>query len=504
MTMLRLKRTTAAVALSVLLAAAPMAQAQQAGGDLTIGVVSDPVTLDPAFMGSFFEIYAQYLIHEPLLSITPELEIEPGLASVEVVDATTYDFTLRDGLTFHDGTPLDAAAAKWNFDRMMNPDVGSPRGNDLGPIAAVEVTGDTTFRITFSEPFAPFLSVMTNRAGLMVSPTAVEALGEDFATQAVGAGPFKVVSWTKNSELVLEKFDGYWREGLPLLDSVTVRPIADETVRLANLQSGTIQLMDKVPEQNFAQLKTDNSVATHEASGLGFNAFSLNVTRPPFDNELVRKALMHAVDPMVAQKVVFFDTGMPSSGPIPPSQGWAFDPGFAPYSFDPEKARDLLEEAGHQDPLAFEITVINSPSLIRMAEIIQAQASEAGFAPTIKQIDGASLIVVLRAKDFDMSWSPWSGRPDPDGNMFNYFTIGGPNNFPGFDNPDVDRMLRDARTEIDQAKRAQLYQGAQAMIAEAAPMLFMHFDATLQASAPNFVYDQQPDGSFRLQGAGFE
>lgn len=502
--MLNFKRSTAALAIMAMTGFAPMVQAQQAGGDLAIGVVSDPVTLDPHFMGSFFEIYAQYLLHEPLLTITPDLEIQPGMASVEIVDSTTYDFTLRDGLTFHDGTPLDAEAAKWNFDRMMDPAVGSPRGNDLGPIETVEVSGPLTFRITFSEPFAPFLSVMTNRAGLMVSPTAVEAMGDGFATAAVGAGPFKVVSWTKNSELRLEKFDGYWKEGQPLLDTVTLRPIADETVRLANLQSGTIQLMDKVPTQNVAALRTNDAVDVHEAGGVGFNAFSLNVTQAPFDDLVVRKALQHAVDPEVTQKVVFFDTGSVSSGPIPPSHGWAFDADFDPYAYDPEGAKAMLEAAGYTDPVPFEITVINSPALIRMAEIIQAQASEAGFAPTIKQIDGASLIVVLRAKDFDMSWSPWSGRPDPDGNMFNYFTIDGPNNFPGYENAQVDQMLKDARVTIEQSTRAELYQQAQAQLAEDAPMLFMHFDSTLQAAASNFVFAQQPDGSFRLNGAGFE
>lgn len=500
----KFRMSTAALAVTALMGLTPLAHAQQAGGDLSIGVVSDPVTLDPHFMGSFFEIYVQYLIHEPLLTITSDLEIKPGMASVEVVDALTYDFTLRDGLTFHDGTPLDAAAAKWNFDRMMDPEVGSPRGNDLGPVEAVEVTGPLTFRITFSEPFAPFLSVLTNRAGLMVSPTAVEEMGDDFATSAVGAGPFKVVSWTKNADLKLEKFDGYWKEGQPLLDTVTVRPIADETVRLANLQSGTIQLMDSIPAQNVAGLRSSDALSIHESGGVGFNAFSLNVTEAPFDDPIVRKALQHAVDPEVTQKVVFFDTGTVSSGPIPPSQGWAHDPEFDPYDFNPEAAKAMLAEAGYTDPIPFEITVINSPALIRMASIIQAQASEAGFAPTIKQIDGASLIVVLRAKDFDMSWSPWSGRPDPDGNMFNYFTIDGPNNFPGYENAQVDQLLKDARTTVDQSIRADLYQQAQTLLAEDAPMLFMHFDSTLQASSPNFVYDQQPDGSFRLNSAGFE
>ncbi|MEM8664646.1 MAG: ABC transporter substrate-binding protein [Pseudomonadota bacterium] len=487
---------------AALLLAAPAAQAQQEPQTLTIGVVSDPVTLDPAFMGSFFEIYAQYLMHEPLLAITTDLEVAPGLASFEMVDDTTYNFTLREGLTFHDGTPLDAAAAKWNFDRMLDPDTGSPRKSDLGPVESVEVTGPLTFTVKLSEPYAPFPHVLTNRGGMMVSQQAVEEMGEDFATQAVGAGPFKVVSWTKNDELVLEKFDNYWREGEPKLDRVVVRPLPDGTVRLQNLRSGTIQLIDSVPPQNFASLDAD--LEKFERPGVGFNAFSMNVTRAPFNDKRVRQALVHAVDPNVIQQAVFFNTGRPAAGPISPPLAFAHDADFAPYAYDPKKSKALLAEAGHTDPVPFEITVINSPITIRMAEIIQAQAAQAGFAPTIKQIDGASLIVVLRAKDFDLSWSPWSGRSDPDGNMYNWFTIGGPNNFAGYESEEVDALMREARTTTDQAKRGELYRKAEALIAEDAPMLFVHFDAILQATADGLSYTQRPDGSFHLSDATFQ
>ena len=204
------------------------------------------------------------------------------------------------------------------------------------------------------------------------------------------------------------------------------------------------------------------------------------------------------------QQAVFFGTGQPAHGPISPPLTWAFDPDFKPYSYDPEAAQALLAEAGHTEPVPFEITVINSPITIRMAEIIQAQASAAGFAPTIKQIDGASLIVVLRAKDFDLSWSPWAGRSDPDGNMYNWFTIDGPNNFAGYENAEVDALLKEARVTTEQEARAALYREAEELIAEDAPMLFVHFDAALQATNGGLTFTQHPDGSFRLSDAAFE
>lgn len=486
---------------TLVLGGTTLAQEPQQGGTLNVGIVSDPVTLDPTFMASFFELSAQYLIHEPLLHLTADLEIEPGLAeSYKVEGDVVYTFTLRERLTFHDGTPLDAEAVKANFDRMLDPEAGSPRLSELGPVESVEITGPLEFTITLTEPYAPFLSVLTNRAGMMVSPTALEELGEDFANQAVGAGPFRVASWLKNSELVLERFDGYWREGQPHLDGVVLRPLADETVRLTNLRSGSLQLINDVPAQNIASLQSNNNLQLFERPGLGFNDIALNTTRPPFDDVRVRQALWYAIDPNVIQQVVFFGTGQVAYGPIPPSISWAYDPSFQPYQRDVERARSLLDEAG-LDGVPFTITVTNSPVQVRIAEIVQAQAAEAGFEIDIRQIDSTSLISVLVERDFDASWAPWSGRPDPDGNMFNYFTVDGPNNFAGYENDELDELLREARGTLDQTVRAELYQKAQQIVAEAAPLIFFHHDASLQAATSQVEgYQQWPDGAFHLEG----
>lgn len=497
-----MKRLISALVLLVLLAAGSSVAAQDTtGGTLNVGIVSDPVTLDPALMGSFFELSVQYLLHEPLLHMTPDLEIEPGLVeSWNVENDTEYTFKLRPELTFHDGTPLDAEAVKFNFDRMLDPETGSPRASELGPVESVEVIDPLTFKVTLSEPYAPFLSVLTNRGGMMVSPTALQELGEGFSTQAVGAGPFKVESWVKNSELVLERFEDYWREGQPYLDRVIMRPMPDETVRLTNLQSGSLDLIDSVPPQSVPSVAAASNLQMFDQPGLGFNDIALNTTQPPFDDPRVRQALWYSIDPNVIQRVVYYDTGAVSYGPIPPSIPWAYDPDFKPYTYDIEKARQLLEEAGYGDGVEAEITVTNSPIQVRIAEVVQAQAAEAGFDISIRQIDPTSLITVLRGRDFDASWAPWSGRPDPDGNLFNYFTLEGPNNFAGWQNEQVDKLLKDARTTLDQQERAELYQEAQRIIAEEAPLIFFHHDAILQASSDRVLdYQQWPDGAFHFE-----
>lgn len=491
-------RAGSAAALMALGTAPSLAQSQRS---LNVGIVSDPVTLDPAMMASFFEILVQYNIHEPLLHLAPDLKVEPGLASVEIVDPLTYRFALKPGLTFHDGTPIDAAAAKANFDRMLDPATGSPRRGELGPIDAVEVTGALGFVVRFKSPYAPFLQVLTNRAGMMVSPSALGALGADFATRAVGAGPFKVASWTKNSELVLERFPGYWRAGLPAIDRVVFRPIADETVRLANLRSGTLQLIDGVPPQSVAQLSREANIVVKQQPGLGFNAFSFNTTRGAFADARVRRAFVLTMDPDVIQRVVYFNTGAPAYGPIPPSIAWAHDAAFKPNRLDRDGARKLLAEAGHSAPVPVTITVTNSPLQVRIAEVLQSQANQAGFKVEIRQIDATSLITVLRQRDFDLCMSPWSGRSDPDGNMFNYFTKNGPNNFAGWQSDSVTDLLTRARSVVDQAERAKLYRSAEAEIAADMPMLFVHFDATIQASGARLDWTQYADGALRLQFA---
>jgi peptide/nickel transport system substrate-binding protein len=469
---------------------------------LTVGVVSDPVTLDPALMASFFEVSVQFNLHEPLVNVTPDLKIEPGLASVTNPDPLTYRFTLRPNLTFHDGTPIDAAAVKANFDRMLDAATGSPRRSELAPVESVDLTGPLTFTIKLKAPYAPLLQVLANRAGMMVSPTALKVLGPDFATKAVGAGPYKLVSWTKNAELVLERFPGHWR-GVPAIERIVFRPIADETVRLANLRSGTVQLVDAVPAQAVGLLSREAGITLKQTSGLGFSAFSFNNSRAPFNDVRVRQAFTTAIDKQSVLRAVYFGTGKVASGAIPPSIGWAHDPTLAPGKPSAEGSRKLLADAGITAPVPVTITVTNSPAQVRTAEVLQAQANAAGFKVDIKQIDATSLITVLRQKDFDLCMSPWSGRADPDGNLFNYFTKAGPNNFMGYQSDKVTSLLEKARAESDQAARARLYREAEAQIAADAPMLFLTFPATLQASVKALDWVQYPDGAFRLQFAKF-
>jgi peptide/nickel transport system substrate-binding protein len=180
---------------------------------------------------------------------------------------------------------------------------------------------------------------------------------------------------------------------------------------------------------------------------------------------------------------------------------WAFDPDLPARGNKPAEAQALLKAAGVTTPVALKITVTNSPTQVRIAQVMQAQANAAGFKVDIQQIDPTSLITVLRARDFDLCMAPWSGRYDPDGNLFNYFVKDAPNNFAGYDTPPLTAMLQDARIRADQSERKPIYWQAQRMIANDCPMLFLHFDATIQASVANLHWTQYPDAVLRLYDA---
>jgi peptide/nickel transport system substrate-binding protein len=467
---------------------------------LMVGIVSDPVTLDPAFAGSFFENQVLYNLHETLLVARPDGSLEGGLAEswTQPADRLQFRLVLRPGLTFHDGTPVDAAAVRANFARVLDPATGSIRRNDLGPITDVSVEGPRTVTLSLSEPYAPLPSVLANRAGMMVSPASVARLGADFGAHAVGCGPFRLSSWTRNSELVLERFAGYWRKGTAGFDRLVFRPLPDEVARLANLRAGSLDLIDSLPPQAVAELAGDPRFSVAQMPSIGFNAFSLNCRRPPFDDRRVRQAFASTIDPGVIQRLVYFDTGHVANGPIPPAVSWAFDPGFEPPRRNLQRARDLLAQAGVAGAVPVTLTVTNTPAVLRIGQVLQAQANEAGFAVKLHQIDATGLLSVLQRRDFDIAVSPWSGRYDPDGNTFPWFGRGGFANFSGYDSDDVTTLLHQARQIEDHAERAALYRRAQAIVVADAPVIFLHFDAILQAAVAPLRWTAYPDGVLRV------
>jgi peptide/nickel transport system substrate-binding protein len=474
----------------------------QRSGVLRVGLPGDLTTLDPHMSTSAIDRHLYYALYNTLVGLDPELRIVPELAiSWETPDPRTYIFRLQRGVRFHDGSSFDAAAVKWNIARMQDPATGSIRRSEVANIATVEVIDSHTVQFSLSEPDAALLSTLTDRAGMMVSPAAVDKHGKDFARNPVGTGPFQFVEWVKDDRVRVKRFEGYWRAGFPLLDEVVYRPIPDHTVRLTALRAGDLHIIDGIPLQLLSRLKDDPELLVVETAGLGYLRIELNLAKPPFDNKALRQAVAWAVNREAIHRVVYFGTGAPAQGPIPP-RSWAYDPEVKVYATTPDltKAKQKLAEGGRANGFSFTMNVANTPQAVKTAELIKESLKAAGIEMNIAVMDGGAQIAKRKAGDFEATMALWSGRPDPDGNMFSHFITGGANNWGHYSNPRVDDLLRQARASADLTDRKRAYSEATRLIADDAPVIFLHHPGWEKAwRKPVQGYVEIPDGRMRFE-----
>ncbi|HEX7586905.1 MAG TPA: ABC transporter substrate-binding protein, partial [Anaerolineae bacterium] len=391
-----------------------------------------------------------------------DLTLKPELAEKwDYTDPTTLVFTLRKGVKFHDGTDFNAQAVKINFDRMMNPDTKSLRASEIASVKEVQVVDDYTIKIILKAPNAALLSVLSDRAGMIISPAAITKFGKDLARNPVGTGPFSFVEWVAADHLTVKKFDGYWEKGadgqsLPYLDQVTFKGIPDGTIRVTALKTNTIDIIDAPDPKDVVSLRAGKDPVYDQVPALGYTAIELNLAKPPFDKVEARQAVAYAVDSAAITKNIFFDTAAPGQGPIAPSS-WAYDASTNVFKRDPAKAKDLLTKAGLTPPVKFPAMIANDPTNLLIAQALKDQLSEAGFDMDIQPLDFPTALSKETAKDFTFFPVGWSGRADPDGNTYNFIYSTGGNNVNNYKNADVDAMLDKVRTINDQAQRKDLY-----------------------------------------------
>jgi peptide/nickel transport system substrate-binding protein len=480
-------------------------KAPQHGGTLKIGIYSDPTTLDPHKSAAMADRHYYYQIFDTLVAVDGQMNLKPGLAERwENPDPKTYIFHLRQGVKFHDGTEFNAEIAKWNFDRMLDPKETLPRASEIATIEQVVAVDANTLKITLKSPYAPFLSVLTDRAGMMVSKAAVEKLGIEFERKPVGTGPFVVQEWTAKSQVVMKRNESYWDQGKPYLDGVVYKIIPDETVRLTNLKTGDVDLLEQIPPKDVKSVKDGGEFTVVEAVGQGFDYLDLNTARPPFDNKALRQAVAWAVDREIIQEKIYYNVGAVANGPFPASL-WAHDQGFAPYKRDVAKAKEKLKEGGKPDGFSFKLTVTNSPLNVLTAQVLQAQLKEASINMEIDLVDSSALSSALRSGGYQAVRAGWSGRTDPDGNTYGLFVTGGPINYRKYSNSTVDDLLNKARVSTDQAERKKLYQEMAKIAVEDASLVFIHSDQHLHVMKKSVKgYVLPSDGRIRLGGVWFE
>ncbi|GAB2184871.1 ABC transporter substrate-binding protein [Roseibium sp. LAB1] len=494
---------------ALLLSATTLATAAQAA-DLRIGLQDDADVLDPDQSRTFVGRIVYTSLCDKLVDITPDLEIIPQLAAgwTWSDDGKVLTMDLRDGVTFHDGTPFDAEAVKANIERSKNlPE--SRRKSEVKSIEGVEVSGPLQVKFTLTAPDATLLAQFADRAGMMVSPTAAEAAGADFGNNPVCSGPFKFVERVQQDRIVLSKFDGYWNKDAINFDTVTFLPIPDTTVRLANLRSGDIDMLERLAATDVASVKGDANLGFAEAVSLGYQGITVNINNGekgdnPFGNDpKIRQAFSLSLDRDAINQVVFEGAFAPGNQPFPPTSPW-YDKDYPVPARDVEKAKALLKEAGY-DSLDVEVQVANNPVQTQMMQVVQSMAAEAGFNVKLKSMEFASLLADQSAGNYQASQVGWSGRVDPDGNIHQFMTCKGGINDSKVCIPEVDKLLDEARQSNDIATRKAKYDEARDILINELPIIYLYHPTWIWALSGKLEgFTAYPDGMIRLENVKFK
>lgn len=447
-------------------------------------MVGDGRTLDPPDWTNINERHFIPAIFDNLIEIDAEYNLVPGLAKswTPSPDGLSYTFELQPNVVFHDGTPLDAAAVKFNIDRVMDPASNLRHRANFEDLAGVDVTGPLTFKLNLKQPSTPLLATLTEAMGYMSSPTAVKAQGANYASNPVGAGPFQLVEWQRDSRLVLKRFDRYWRQGLPKSGGVIFQPIPDSTVKLTNLRTGSIDMVDEVAAKDALLVERDNTMKLYTLPGGRWPMIRLNTTKPPFNNLALRQAVASAINRDSLIKAAFFGRGRPAFGPISPLYKTLYDPGVEKigFGYDVAKAKAKLAEGGQPNGFSFQLDI--GPTVQRQAELIQADLEAVGIKMEIRSLESAAFTDRLRSKAFDGALGSWTPRPDPDGIMYQHFHSKGLANWCGYSNAKADELLDQTRKIPNGAQRNDLFRQAERVIAEEVPWVFLIFEEVSRAS----------------------
>lgn len=488
------------------------------GGTLVVDLVAEAVSMDPAQATDINTHRIHYNMYDTLIGWDDQEEFKmiPQLAEswTESEDGKTYTFELREGVTFHDGTDLDAEAVKFTFERMI--DENHPF-HDTGPfpeadfyygiIDEIEATDTHTVVFHLEEPSGPFLFSLATIIGGIVSPTAVEKYGDDFSSNGVGSGPFKLDTWQRGVQLTLTANEDYW-DGAPEMDEIVFQPTPEDLVRVTKLMNGETDIIFDVSPDSIESIEEDADFEILMQPSPHLWYAGLNIRKEPFDDMKVRQAVNYAVDKEAIVEDILKGTGVVATQPLAPVYS-GHDPDIDGYPYDPEKAKELMKEAGYEDGVEVNFIIPESgsgmQSPVEMATAIQSYLKEIGIEVTIERMEWGAFLDEANKGGRDvndmwaLSWTAITG--DDDNTMTNLFSS---NNIPLFnsgyyENDKVTALLEEAVDETDMDKRGSLYQDASKIITEEAAMLFVDYaNQTAATSSHVEGLDLHPSQMFDL------
>jgi len=502
------------VALTLL---AGIAHAQKA--TLVVALNQDPDILDPTLSRTYVGRIVYEHMCEKLYELDQNLKIFPQLAAELPAlsdGGKTVTVKLRSGVKFNDGTPMNAEAVQYSLNRHLTMK-GSARRSELELVSAIEVVDPLTVRLRLKAPSSPLLATLTDRAGMLVSPTQARKLEDKFGTAPVCVGPWSFVERVPQDRIVLEKSKHYFDPSQAKFDRIVFRIIPDDNVRLANLRSGDIDMMHLVAPTDAASLRKEGRFEMSSVTGLAYYSLTINLhnkngkNTPPVDlgtplanDPRVREALDLSIDREALNQVAWDGQFTPGCTPISPVSPF-YDKNRKCPTRDVAKAKKLLADAGLPNGYSFEMTVVNDPQQRRVGEVIQGMAKEVGFNISLRPSEFASALKDDDAGNNRAFLIGWSGRVDPDGNIHQFHTCGGSLNTTGACDQAIDALLNKAREVSDMAQRAALYKEAiDKMVLERRNLIYIYHQNYIVAYPKNLKnYKAVPDGLIRLKGTSW-
>jgi peptide/nickel transport system substrate-binding protein len=474
---------------------------------LRIGLAEDPDVLDPSLARSFVGRIVFASLCDKLVDIDEKLNIVPQLATSWQWSSDNKALTmkLRPGVTFHDGEKFDAAAVKFNIERHKNI-AGSNRRGELLPVKSVEVVDDMTVRLHLDAPFSPLLTVLADRAGMMVSPKAAQANPTNFGSKPVCSGPFKFVERVAQDKITLERYANYWNKANIHFDKVTFQPIVDATVRLANLRSGQLDFIERVAPADMASIRREGKLGTARITELGYQGITINTGKsdlaqknPLGRDPRVREAFELSLDRAGIVKVAMDGEADIGNQWVPPTNPFYARNVPIPKR-DVARAKALLKEAGVTNP-SFTLMTPTTSDAQRIAQVVQAMAKEAGFDVKIQATEFATSLNLADKGQFDAYILAWSGRADPDGNLFSFYGCKQPLNYSGECRANWDELLNRSRTTLDTAGRVKVFATLAAEVVKERPIIYLFHRHWLWAYNKKLTGMRTvPDGLVRVQG----
>jgi len=505
------KTTTSRRIAGSLLALAVLAASGSAlaAGNAVLAIYQQPETLDPYNTNTTITTAVTKSFYEGLFSFDKDMKLKNVLAEGYEVskDGLVYTFKLRTGVKFHDGTDFNAAAAKANLDRVMDPANRLLRANQFNRVSKVEAVNAQTLRVTLKEPFGPFINALAHASAAMISPAGLAKWGsKDIAFHPVGTGPFEFVEWKQTESIVGRKFAGYWKKGYPKVDQVTWKPVTENNTRAAMLQTGEADFAFTLPYEQIATLKNSDKLEVVSAPSIIQRFLTFNNLQKPFDNVKVREAIGYAINKEALAKVAFNGHAFPAQGFVP--QGVEYAVKMQPIPYNVQKARELLKEAGY--PNGFESVLwshYTNTTSQKVIQFLQQQLQQVGIKVTVEALEPGKRVELVdswpdpktsKLRMHYVGWSSSTGEADWALRPLFSTESWAPKlaNYAFYSNPVFDEAVAKALVTTNGAERAAFYKTAQEQLAKDLPRIPLVTEDVLYAHSKRLsgVY-VMPDGN---------